>query len=217
MKIGYLSDGDAEISTLPTLLNKTGSPNAIVGIVKTHLQIDTLDGNIIAASEKGMRQLRALGADAVVVILDQEKVSECAPGLARRIEGILRSGYGGWFQVIDVVIKERTFENWLIGDIEAIEAQPARFQVKNRMKEAVQKGLADRVDALTEIKQAAVRYDYAKIADARRIAQRANPYKIAIASRSFRRLLRVHGEPRYLNQSHDPETTAVQNETKKET
>lgn len=204
MRIGYLCDGDAEIETIGGVLRKTESPHTLVGPIKTALQIDTRVENVASAARKGVVQLKALGAAALVVLLDREQTPDCAPALATRICAALRAEYAEQFTRIEVVIKDRTYENWLIGDAAAIAAQPARFALSKTVRDAAMRGTVDNLDGLAVLKGAAIRNDYAKIADAQRIASRCDPMRIAMASRSFRRLLRVHGEPRYAEQSKNP-------------
>jgi hypothetical protein len=201
MRIGYLSDGDAEIKTIPTLLRRTSSPHSFVGPLKTALQISTRVDNVAAATRKGVVQLKSLGAEAIIVMLDRETSVNCPPLLAQTFRNALYQIYRNQFTFIDVVIKDQTFENWLIADLEAIDCQPGRFTLTQRTRRSIESGRADNIDAQRALKDAATKSVYSKLIDAQRIAKTADPARIAASSRSFRRLLRSSGDPTYATQS----------------
>lgn len=201
MIVGILTDGDGELIVLPAILRKSSSTNVCLRALKTGLQFNTKPDNISTSARKGMLQLRQLGAEAVIVVLDRETSDQCSGALATGIRAQLVASYGQMFRRIDVVLKDRMLENWLIADVAAIEAQPARFDLSTAARNAALRGHADSLDALGELKRAAIKVEYSKTVDAQRIAQKAQPLRIAAGSRSFRRLLRVFGDPAYAGQS----------------
>lgn len=204
MKIGYLTDGDAEIQTIIPLLRRTASSHTFIRTLRTSLQITTRIDNVAASTRKGILQLKQLGAEAVIVILDRETSSDCAPLLAHNFCNVLQQAYGDQFNFIDVVIKDRTFENWLVADINAINSQRSRFALNQRARRAIEAGNADHIDAQSALKEAALKHDYSKLVDAQRIVKAADPARMAVGSRSFRRLLRASGDPTYAIQSKLP-------------
>jgi hypothetical protein len=99
------------------------------------------------------------------------------------------------------VVKNRTFENWVIADVEAVRGVRGRFTVSGGMRSAVEGGTADNVDALSLLKRAAQGDAYEKVHDAQPILEGADVRRIASNSRSFRRFLRVIDYPDYRTQS----------------
>jgi hypothetical protein len=105
---------------------------------------------------------------------------------------------------VTVVVKNRTFENWLIADLDAFDELRARFRLSNATRNAVAPDKADHAAALSLLKASVRSGSYDKVADSRRILGRAEARRIARNSRSFRRLLRVVDHPTYADQSARP-------------
>ena len=156
---------------------------------------------IARAIVDGIEYLKANGVDRVVVLFDREHRRECAGELAERVRRQIQP-------LTDiptsVVIKDRTFENWLVADIEALRTMPARFDVSAAVIRSVAPNKADQIDAYAILQSCARRRAYRKVQDARRILSHADISRMAANSRSFRRFLRCVGHPAYITQSNKP-------------
>jgi hypothetical protein len=104
---------------------------------------------------------------------------------------------------IAVVVKDTAFENWLISDPDAVSQLAGRFALTEAQREHIAER-CDRMDASAVLKRAALRDSYDKVPDAMRLMARADPRRMAGNSRSFRRFLRVVGDPHYVDQSRNP-------------
>ncbi len=156
----------------------------------------------------GIRMAYELGAGLVVVVLDRERQRDCPGLLASRIQlecERLATSCGG--MSIQVAMKDRTFENWLVADLEALRVQPARFRVTAAMERAVSPDRADRCDAMTILRRAVVRGSYNKIEDSARICSRIDIMRLAANSRSFRHFLHVFGHAAYNANCRNPDPT----------
>jgi hypothetical protein len=103
-----------------------------------------------------------------------------------------------------IVIKNRKYENWLIADPIAVNKMRKRFRLSASVVQSITNGAADSIDAESVLKRAAKKIPYAKKEDSARIMKVAEPLGIASNSRSFRRFLRVLGNPAYREQSLNP-------------
>jgi hypothetical protein len=142
----------------------------------------------------------ANGADREVELLDRELSEEPAGCRASQIESALRRKISN---NIDVVIKDRTFENWLIACPDSYSKQRGRFPHHEVVKRKVPDGQADGYgspeDLINEACPQRRRYD--KVADSERILKLASVEEIARNSRSFRRFLAVLGDKTYRQSS----------------
>lgn len=203
MRIGLIVDGEAEFKSLPHVIAALGhaSGNTILRPVLAKLT-PTAPLPVIARScTSALQQLEGRRAERVVVLMDREDRSECIPHLASNLKREL-------CQVtrvaIDVVVKNRMYENWLVADSQALACQPGRFQVSAADRGRVAPSKADHVDALAMIKRSCLGTAYHKVLDSERVLARADTLTIASNSRSFRRFLRCVGHPGYLQQSKRP-------------
>lgn len=205
MRVGFVVDGRSEFDSLPKLYAAieavTGnqflqpvlaeiSPTAPMGIL----------GRVIL--EKGTG-LEARGVDLIIVLVDREQQDECPGSLASRIRDHLRD-QRPWRCRMEVVIKDRTYENWLVADPDALMAQPARFRISETVRRSIVPDKADNVDALAILRACAVGTGYNKRRDSSRIMERSDLNTMAGNSRSFRRFLRCVGHPNFRNQSRTP-------------
>jgi hypothetical protein len=136
----------------------------------------------------------------VIVLLDREDRPECCGALATAIGSRVRPDVSCG---VEVVIKNRTFENWLVSDLTALRALSGRFSVAQATVARVEPDKADHVDGARVLSGAALSA-YEKVADSRRILSKADVLRMGAHSRSFRRFLRVLGHPTYLVQSRLP-------------
>jgi hypothetical protein len=100
-----------------------------------------------------------------------------------------------------VVIKQRAFENWLIGDLASLRAKhPKKYQVRDSLIERILSSGADSMNGETVL-NGCIADGYAKRKDAVEICKCISPEVVAASSRSFRRFLRVVGDKKYREQS----------------
>lgn len=208
MRIGLIVDGEAEFFSLPALMQRVDTPHEVRGRV-VHAHIHPLGGipklvhRLIVPVKALVEQRRA---DKVVVLLDREQRRRCCGDIAHELKGALerecaRQAIG---VLIEVVLKDRTFENWLVADPEALRKSPKRFDVKSSFVKQVEPDRADAADGLKLLKAATRKGGYDKVADGRLILSVADPLRIGANSRSFRRFLRVIGAPQYEARSRRP-------------
>ncbi|MGV9605816.1 DUF4276 family protein [Streptomyces sp. NPDC003631] len=150
----------------------------------------------------GIQMAFARGAHLVVFMLDREASQTAASERAAAIEVRLR---GEIDDRIRVVLKDRTFENWLIASPEGFRAQRARFPRVEKLENAVVPDKADRVsDPCGLINSTMTKGQYDKTGDAPKILSAANLDSLAANSRSFRRFLAVLGDPLFSSGSNRP-------------
>ncbi len=137
----------------------------------------------------------AKGASLAVVVLDREQQQICPGLIASGIE--TEVGKVCAPMPARVVIKDRTFENWLVADFGALAQCPKRFSLTNAMVARVEPDKADRCDGKALIASAVKKGQYDKVKDAERICRRMDVGKAAANSRSFRHLLHVIGDIAY--------------------
>lgn len=202
MRIGIVVDGVAEYASLPLLLPRIGAVtgHTYLPILKADIQPYAPLPAIGRTCKQPVIQLLARGAEIVLVVFDRESRLECPPEIARRVESEIRRHVAC---NVAVVVKNRTFENWLAADLAALRTHPVRFQVARRHERRVEPNRADEADA-TVLLKSTINGDYEKVGDAKRILNAADAERMGMHSRSFRRFLRAAGHPRYLAQSKLP-------------
>ncbi|MGI8643567.1 MAG: DUF4276 family protein [Thermomicrobiales bacterium] len=203
MRIGLIVDGQSEYEALPAIIpsleEQTG--HVIVHPVKADIQPKAPIGVIARACHKGIRALSLREVELVVILFDREDRSECPGELASLVGAVLDRQTDVPFSI---VIKDQTFEHWLISDLEALEASPGRFHLSNATRRSIAPNKADQAPALTLLQAAVRNQAYDKVKDSKRILERADPMRVAASSRSFRRFLRYLEHPSYLHQSRNP-------------
>jgi hypothetical protein len=200
MRIGLVVDGQSEVAALPKMFRRLEQETGHQFLRPLLAPIQPLapPAAIARTCSNRITQLTVRGAERILVLLDRETREECPGVFASQIEGALALGSIETY----VVVKNRTFENWLISDLGALLQQPARFSVTNAMRQRVAPDRADHVeDAFRMLRHAAQGASYSKVADSQRILGFATPTAIALNSRSFRRFLRCSEHPSYVEQS----------------
>lgn len=191
MKIVVLTEGASEYKSLPLLFveihglteNRLLSPP-----LKVNISPDAPPKIIAKACSSRLKLAAAEGAEAAVLILDREKQTACPGLIARKIESEIDSlGLLATY----VVLKNRTFENWLISDLSALKAQKARFKVTAALEKKISPNKADSCDGLDLIKRMIVSGQYEKMQDGNRICAKMSVLKAAKNSRSMRHFLHV--------------------------
>ncbi|MDW4908742.1 DUF4276 family protein [Streptomyces sp. ADMS] len=203
-RIGVVTEGESEVKGLPEIYPALEERVGSQLLRPIRSSVDPLSP--IPVLTKGLRtgiQLSlARNAQLVVVLLDRENSETCAGARAADIERRLREEVD---DVVRVVIKDRTFENWLIASPEAFIKQRSKYSHPERISRAACPNKADRHDAPCDLINSAMtkgRYD--KTADAPRILRFSNLDSMAANSRSFRRFLAVLGDPKYASGSKRP-------------
>lgn len=202
MRIGLVVDGEAEYASFPHIISQLQSVTGatILSPALAKLQPYAPAGQIALTASKKIKVLERKRVDRVVVLIDRETRPDCcgefADAVQRRIMRLVQVD-------VAVVVKDRTYENWLVADVAALERVPNRFQVSKRSRSRIEPNKADGAPAL-EIIKTACRSNYEKVSDARAILSKADVKEIAENSRSFRRFLRCLGHPTYCAQSRRP-------------
>jgi hypothetical protein len=203
VRVGLIVDGDSEFRCLPEILSRLEGCNELVKTLRAKVDPLAADAVIARSVRNELAILASKRVDIAVLLLDYEEGADCPGARAQRIENAIRANCGGLVGQLFVVIKNTKFENWLVADVTAFAKLRARFTITDGVKREIQRG-ADSVDGLQILKRAANGEAYGKVRDSLRIAHTQQPLRIAHASRSFRRLLRVIGCPQYAAQSKRP-------------
>jgi hypothetical protein len=202
MRLGVIVDGEAEYASFKDLLPKLAaeSGNVFLSTLKADLQPHAPFGAMAKSCRSRVTQLEARRADLILILLDRETRPECPGDLARALQREVQT-YAS--SDIEVVIKNRCFENWLLADLTALAAQPARFSISATVRGRVEPDTADNVDG-NDIVKRVVLGSYEKVSDSCRIVKQLDVTRAGRNSRSFRRLLRVSGVALYSSQSRRP-------------
>ena len=204
MKVGIVVEGNAESQALKVLTRRIKIDGVqFLAPAYADMQPKSAPGQIAGKAIKKVKIQRDRGADLIIVLIDREENSQkCPPEFANQIKhAFTKLGYND----IRVVIKNRTFENWLIADVEALKQMPGRFKVTKTFERTVSPNKADNVvDAEELLNKIAIKHRYHKRRDAARITAVQEALNMAKNSRSFRRFLRLVGHPQYLQQSKKP-------------
>lgn len=158
---------------------------------------------IAKACGPALRQAKARGAELFVLVIDREQQQESVGALATVLKGELEKA-GPWPFKVEVVFKDRTFENWLVADVQAVREQRGRFDLTQSAVRKVEPDKADHVDALAILQKAAKGKQYEKIEDGRKIAGHLDLSRAAKNSRSLRHMLHVLGVEAYADQCRRP-------------
>lgn len=207
MRIGVVVDGRSELSALPKLKPQLEhvSGNTIAAIVKADVHPMATAAVIARAAAKRIEVLQIARVDYVVVLVDREDRPECPGALAEQIRGRIQAQAP---MPVSVVIKNTTFENWLVSDPDVLLGMRARFAVSRGVVNAILPNKADHIDANRALREAVIGRAYDKVTDAERILDRADVLRMANNSRSFRRFLRCVGHPAYASQRRAPADSA---------
>ncbi len=203
MKIGIVVDGAAESQALKVLTQRIEIEGVqLLNPAYANMQPKSPPGRIARAAFKKVDILRARGATLIAVLIDREDREECPPEFADQLKrAFAKLGYDD----IRVVVKNRTFENWLIADINALKKLSRLFNVTKTFERTVSPNKADNVrDAKALLNKIAIKHGYRKGRDDARITAVQEALNMAKNSRSFRRFLCVVGHPQYLLQSKKP-------------
>ncbi|MCP3421359.1 DUF4276 family protein [Nocardioides pinisoli] len=200
-KIGIVTEGDSEVLALPGLYEALSERTSTQYLKPLRAAVDPLAPPPVVSRgcADRVRLSFAKGADLVVVLLDREGASQSAADRAADIEKMLAKDFG---DNVRVVVKDRTFEHWLIAACGAFAAHPAKYPNAEKIKKGYTKGRADScADAESLINRGLGKGKYEKTKDAPEILKSASIVEMATHSRSFRRFLAVCGDATYSNGS----------------
>lgn len=203
MRIGIVVDGDAESQALKLLTQRISIPGTqLLDPIYANMQPRSTPGQIARSAKPKIDVLTARGVDKIVVLIDKEDRQECPSQFANDIEAAF--GAIGCFN-IQVAVKNRKFENWLVADVDVFDQLRSRYRVTKTFRKAISPNKADSVpDAESLLNKIVLSGEYHKRRDAAQITGLQEADKMAQNSRSFRRFLRLVGHSNYLLQSKKP-------------
>lgn len=146
--------------------------------------------------------IRAKKPELVVILIDLENREICPPHFSIELKKEIDQRVPNTPFKTTVIIKVRTFENWLIADLDAIRLLN-KFTITQKIRKSIEPNKADNVDAINLLKNMG-NESYDKTEDGKRISQKISAQVIAKHSRSFRKFLRVIEVPQFRNQSKKP-------------
>lgn len=213
MRIGVIVDGESEYRSIGSVLNALQSESfQLVGVARC-LGMHH-ESSIEKQASDAVRTIKSSMAtknpEKVVIVVDFETRAACPGVFALRLSEIVRNLALREDIVYDIelVLKVRTYENWLVADVNNLRQHKAMFVVSNGTRKSIEPNKADQCNGyviLSKCKKACKKgTSYDKKRDSQIIMKTANPLEIAKNSRSFRRLLRVLGVEPYTDQSIDP-------------
>lgn len=204
MKIAIVSEGESEFYSFCKLYDQLQSVTGNQFLKPLKVNVDPqAPAKVIARAVSKIDPIvvRKLGGDGfAVVVLDLEKNSVRPGSRSRQVQTAIDAL--GLEATYVVVHKVTTFENWLISDVDAV-AGLAEFNVGAGARREVEPDKADKVPAIDWLRKVAVK-GYHKTKHSSRIADRADVATMCRNSRSFRRFMRVIGDPSYASQSARP-------------
>ena len=206
MRVGIIVDGKSEVAALPEIRPalEAATGNTILRPIFARIDPTADVGTMTRVLAARLQGLEKRGLAVAVVLLDREQQPVCPSDLATRVRRSLERR-GNWTCTIQVVVKDRMFENWLIADPGALKRQRGRVFMNAATEHKVVPNKADHVEALELLQAAVVSHpSYRKVSDSQRILANADIAEMAANSRSFRRFLRCLGHPDYQDQSHHP-------------
>jgi hypothetical protein len=201
-RIGIIVEGNGEVPAFRQLIPKLSTNYQILGQpVRADLQPKSTPTQVATSAKAAVAYFNGRNVDLIVVLIDKE-THPSAPKFAASLKIAFVNRYPN--TLFEVVVKDSCVENWLVADMDAIRAQPKRFKPTAGHVAQVVPNKADNIDAQRLLNRMALKFQYDKGSDPLRITSHQDPRRAAANSRSFRRLLRVLGDPAYANQSRIP-------------
>lgn len=205
MRVAILTEGDTEYACIPLLrdqiLLRTSAES--IKVMKLAVQPDGPPAKIARTIKSQFFTILRDRYELVIVLLDREAKTEGCGAIASRIKTEITRTCGSSVS-FHVSIKDRTFENWIVADLDSLRAQPRRYSVDRAMIAKVQPDKADHVDALSLLKVATIGRAYEKVADGKKCAAEASISRMAKHSRSVRHFLHLLGDVDYATQCKRP-------------
>ena len=205
MRIAILTEGISEFKSLPLLYPQLHAHmparSKIVKTLKINVQPDAHYAQVIASCRPSLAVARSV-SDKILVLLDREQQQRCPGHLADELERAFNKENGDG--TVRVVLKDRTYENWLIADLDALRAHPGRFMVDNSAEKKIMPNKADSLNGLSQIKRMMRNGEYSKTQDSERICRTADVRNMGQHSRSFRHFLHLLGYEPYRDECRLP-------------
>lgn len=200
MRVALITEGVSEFKSLPMLYPQLQARSGNILFSPLKVNVPPTAAPRIIARECRSRLLiaQAKGANIAVIVLDREDREECAGLIATEVGQAASASCHAL--PVKVVLKDRTFENWLIADLEALRKRPARFQVSKGAVRRVEPGKADRCDGYSILTSCIKGDRYEKVRDSQAICSNMDVTAVARHSRSFRHFLHMLGDPMYATQ-----------------
>ena len=210
MRVVVATEGDLELRVLRCILKQVRARNQTVQaeILKLTCQPDGPARHIARKARPLLLIAESKLAVKFILVLDRETRAELPGVIAAEIADEIRRT-GDWRVQVEVVIKDRMVENWLIADLAALRRLRNRFKVSKKLQQAVEPNKADRIDALSLLKRAVIGHSYDKMDDGARISNELDILRAASNSRSLRHLLHVLECPPYELRCASPAQVAV--------
>nr|WP_166678496.1 DUF4276 family protein [Kribbella voronezhensis] len=198
-RLAVITEGDSEYGSLaylyPQLRARTGniflSPLRLSVTPDAHPRIIIRECRKLLMIAKNVKR-----ADLALVLLDREQKDDCPGAIATALQIVLQNS--GAILDTHFILKDRAFENWLIADLDALKAQPARFDVTQAHRRKVEPNRADKVDGYKLMNDMmAGGFTYQKVKDSDRICRKMSVARAALHSRSLRHFLHMAGDEQY--------------------
>ena len=196
MRIGVIVDGRAEQASLKELFPKLrDARHQFVNAKFAPMDPKSTPAQIVNAALPAIRIHVDSGVRSILLLIDLEDLPACPGDRAQAIwQAIMGIAVDECVENAFVVVKHRTFENWLIADTDALASLTARFDVPDNLARRI-RHRADSIDAGRTISGIAIKRSYEKVNDSIRILRVADPVRMAANSRSFGKLLRIAEHP----------------------
>ena len=188
MKIGIIADGQAEAQALGFLVErvKCGSASLIKPLYADMQPYAPLP-QVVQAALGRLDFLTRRGADKCIILLDRENNQDCPGDYSTKLEMEFKKV---GFQNVTVVMKDRTFENWLIADPRTLaKGGGKKISISDRIVERIEKVGADRINAIGVL-DGVFKDGYHKRIDAIELCKKIDPDMVGRNSRSFRKLIK---------------------------
>lgn len=205
MKVVVITEGESEYACLPKLESQIMARTELstMKVLKLNVQPDGPPAKIARSLKEKLFPMLVGRFDLVILLIDREQQSATCGTIASQVQAEIVRLCGPALP-IKVALKDRSFENWVIADLEALHSQSARYRITRAHRAKVEPNKADGTDALRLLNDAAVGASYDKVKDGVRWAHRTSVARMALHSRSFRHLLHILGDHEYSTQCRTP-------------
>jgi hypothetical protein len=136
VRVGLIVDGDAEFASLPHVLSRIDSKHEILpSVLKASVHPLGGPGKIARGVMPAIRIFVAnRGVRQIVIILDREQQTACCGAIAEDItQAVSKLCENEGLRVeVSVVLKDRTYENWLLSDPDALRASAHALSYPHR-------------------------------------------------------------------------------------
>ncbi|WP_006575606.1 DUF4276 family protein [Cupriavidus sp. HPC(L)] len=207
-KIGIIVEGAGEIDAISSLIGKVDSVHEIKGTpLRADLQPKATPMVIARSARSQVLTWCRRGVDSILILIDRED-HPCAVQFSQELRTAFNKLYSDTKIDFQVVVKDKSIENWLIADPVALKTMTARFKVSAAFEKAIQNKCCDSItNPIDLLNSISIKKRYHKGDDPASICKQQNPLRAAANSRSYRKLLRELGSKQYATQSKYPHTS----------